>query len=414
MHTRWSLLGAGARLVACAVMLVVFCRGAIAHPGVSTVALVKVSAEGRVEITVRADVLALAVGHTSRFDPDEPMLALLHGPEDELDAAMVGAREALERGLVVRVDDGGGGGDKGTDLAFGIVAWARGEDVRAARGVDGGAPRLPLKMDYVVEAQARGPVRRVAVGFPIEMGDVVVTVDRPTLEPVALPLGAGEVSPWIEVGPGGAAAVSEKPAENAAEKAGAGKAVDAPATVHPFWRFLKMGFVHIIPLGLDHILFVLGLFLLSTSTRGLLLQVTAFTVAHSVTLALTMLGKIDLAAAVVEPVIAASIVLVAVENIVVKRVHPWRVAVVFVFGLVHGMGFAGVLREAALPRGQLVGALIAFNVGVELGQLAVIGAALLVVGWWRQKPWYRARVVVPASALIALVGAWWVVERVWG
>lgn len=180
-----------------------------------------------------------------------------------------------------------------------------------------------------------------------------------------------------------------------------------------FVQYIPVGFDHIVPKGLDHILFVLGLFFLSTRLRPLLVQVSAFTLAHTVTLALGALGYVQIPAAIVEPIIAASIVFVAVENIVTQGLSPWRPVIVFGFGLLHGLGFASVLGEFGLPEGAFVPALIGFNVGVELGQLFVIAVAFVLVGaWFRDKPWYRARIAVPASAMIAAVGAWWVVERV--
>lgn len=113
-------------------------------------------------------------------------------------------------------------------------------------------------------------------------------------------------------------------------------------------RYLRLGFSHIIPLGLDHMLFVLGIFLLSRRLRSMLLQVTAFTVAHSITLALSIFGVVSVAPFVVEPLIAMSIAYVAIENIVISDLKPWRVVVVFAFGLLHGLGFAAVLRELGL------------------------------------------------------------------
>ncbi len=179
--------------------------------------------------------------------------------------------------------------------------------------------------------------------------------------------------------------------------------------------YTVLGYTHIMPKGLDHILFVLGIFLLSLHWRPLLYQVTAFTLAHSITLALSLYGVVSLPASVVEPLIALSIVYVAVENILVSELKAWRVWVVFGFGLLHGLGFAGVLTEVGLPRGEFLPALIAFNVGVELGQLTVIGLALLAVGlWFRGRPWYRARVVIPASAVIAAVGSYWTIARILG
>jgi hydrogenase/urease accessory protein HupE len=177
-------------------------------------------------------------------------------------------------------------------------------------------------------------------------------------------------------------------------------------------QYLALGFTHILPKGLDHVLFVLGIFLLAVRLKPVLWQVTAFTLAHTITLALTIYGVVSLPSTIVEPLIALSIVYVAVENVFTDRLHTWRPVVVFCFGLLHGMGFAGVLREIGLPRSEFVPALLAFNVGVELGQLTVIFTAFLIVGLpFRKKSWYRQRVVVPASLVIAAVGMYWFVQR---
>lgn len=180
-----------------------------------------------------------------------------------------------------------------------------------------------------------------------------------------------------------------------------------------FADYTWLGFTHILPKGLDHILFVLGLYLLNAGLRPLLVQVTAFTIAHSITLGLGLYGVVNLPPTIVEPLIAASIVYVAVENLMTSRLHVWRPVIVFAFGLLHGLGFAGVLQEIGLPRSDFVTGLIAFNVGVEFGQLAVIALAWGLAGvWFGARPWYRARVVVPASLAIACVGLYWTAERV--
>jgi hypothetical protein len=159
-----------------------------------------------------------------------------------------------------------------------------------------------------------------------------------------------------------------------------------------FRNYVVVGFEHIVPKGLDHILFVVGLFLLSPRLKPLLWQVTSFTLAHSVTLALGTLGVLEISPSIVEPLIAASIVYVAVENLVTDRLQRWRPFVVFGFGLLHGLGFAGVLADIGLSPTHFVTGLIAFNVGVELGQLAVIALCFLAVGlWFRSKSWYRGR-----------------------
>lgn len=178
-------------------------------------------------------------------------------------------------------------------------------------------------------------------------------------------------------------------------------------------QYLVLGFTHILPKGLDHILFVLGLFLLSQRLRPVLLQVTAFTLAHTLTLALTVYGVVSLPASVVEPLIALSIVYVAVENLWTRELRPWRLALVFAFGLLHGMGFAGVLSELGLPRAEFLTAIVSFNVGVEAGQLTVLALAFLALALpFRTRPWYRQAVVIPASLLIAAVGLYWSIERV--
>lgn len=177
--------------------------------------------------------------------------------------------------------------------------------------------------------------------------------------------------------------------------------------------YLELGFTHILPKGTDHILFVLGIFLLSIRLKPILLQVTAFTVAHTITLALTIYSVVSLSPRIVEPLIALSIVYVAVENILTPELRPWRIALVFGFGLLHGMGFAGVLAQLGLPRSEFLPALLCFNAGVELGQLAVITIAFLLIGLpFRNKPWYRRRIVIPGSAAIAAIGLYWSVQRV--
>ena len=176
-------------------------------------------------------------------------------------------------------------------------------------------------------------------------------------------------------------------------------------------EYLMLGYTHILPNGLDHILFVVGLFLLRAQLRPVLVQVTTFTVAHSMTLGLALYGVVSLPARVVEPLIALSIVYVAVENLRTQALTRARVALVFMFGLLHGLGFAGVLTGLQLPRADFAVALLGFNLGVEAGQLTVIAGAALLVGWGRHHAWYHRRVVVPASMAIVAVGIYWTVTR---
>ncbi|MDH3934044.1 MAG: HupE/UreJ family protein, partial [Gammaproteobacteria bacterium] len=176
--------------------------------------------------------------------------------------------------------------------------------------------------------------------------------------------------------------------------------------------YVVLGFEHILPRGLDHILFILGIFLLSIHLRPLLWQVTMFTVAHTLTLGLSIAGMISLPANIVEPLIALSIAYIGIENITAHSLHKSRLVIVFCFGLLHGMGFASVLSDFGMPADAFLTALISFNVGVELGQLMVILLAFAAIGlWFRNKPWYRNVIEIPCSLAIAVTGLYWTWER---
>lgn len=241
-----------------------------------------------------------------------------------------------------------------------------------------------------------------------------------------------------------------------------------------FLNYIPTGFDHIVPKGLDHILFVLGLFFLSSRWSSLLWQISAFTLAHTLTLAAASLGYIVVPGSIVEPLIALSIVYVAIENIYSDGLSRTRPFVIFGFGLLHGLGFASVLAEFGLPEGTFIPALIGFNVGVEVGQLAVIAVAYLCVRGAIEHDTqgtssrvqsllylatmilaiavliplgeteyledvtpllvavalllgfsacfigaprfgtYREMVALPGSIIIAVIAAYWTVERVWG
>lgn len=185
----------------------------------------------------------------------------------------------------------------------------------------------------------------------------------------------------------------------------------APAS-HVVWFYLKLGVQHIIPLGTDHILFVISLCLLSTHVKTILWQATAFTVAHSVTLALSMKGVLVAPGDIVEPIIALSIMIVAIENIVLSELKPWRIVIVFLFGLIHGMGFASALNEIGLPRNKFYTSILSFNAGVEAGQVIVIACVfLLIIIPFGKRIGYRKFIVYPASVLIALIAAYWVIKK---
>ena len=179
-----------------------------------------------------------------------------------------------------------------------------------------------------------------------------------------------------------------------------------------FISFSRQGFVHVLPLGLDHILFVLGLFFLSRKWKPIIYQVSVFTIAHTITLGLATLDLVSAPSHIVEPIIAASIAVVAIENIIFPGYRHTRLFVVFFFGLIHGLGFAGALSAFNLEPTSLVIGLLGFNVGVELGQLAVISIVFASTFWLKDEFSYRKFVVIPGSSLIAMMGIYWTIERV--
>lgn len=191
----------------------------------------------------------------------------------------------------------------------------------------------------------------------------------------------------------------EAPAAKKSEHEGAG-----------FFGFFRMGIEHIL-FGYDHLVFLFGLVLVGGRLRALLLVVTAFTVAHSITLGLAVLGVWAPSGRIVEPIIALSVAYVGVENQLVKDAEKrWRIT--FPFGLVHGFGFAGALGEISLPRPEIPGALFAFNLGVEAGQLAVLAVVLPALVAAQKRKWLDKRGVKVLSLGIAALGLVWFVLRV--
>lgn len=174
--------------------------------------------------------------------------------------------------------------------------------------------------------------------------------------------------------------------------------------------FIAMGMEHILG-GLDHLLFLLALLAPARSLWRTVQIVTGFTVAHSVTLSLAALGVVDVPSRIVEPLIAASIVWVAVENLVTPAGVGRRWLVAAIFGLVHGLGFAGALTELGLPHDALVRALVGFNVGVELGQILFVALVMPVVVWL-SRPGRLSWLPQALSVVVAIFGMGWLIERV--
>lgn len=256
---------------------------------------------------------------------------------------------------------------------------------------------LPRQTRIVVTASLPPDGTPVSLGWAPRFGPLIL---RQMVEEGTLPEGVEPYSGFLD----GAAVSPPLPRTGTVQRSG----------LQNFLDYMKNGFLHILPKGLDHILFVLGIFFFALNARPLLWQVTAFTIAHTLTLALATLKIVSVPPGVVEPLIAASIAYVGIENVFHRRaLSRTRVAVVFGFGLLHGLGFASILGNIGLSPTHFIASLVAFNIGVELGQLTILTSAWLAIGvWFGHKPWYRARVANPASAAIAIIGLWWMVERI--
>ncbi len=175
--------------------------------------------------------------------------------------------------------------------------------------------------------------------------------------------------------------------------------------------WIVSGFRHVIPLGLDHLLFIFGLFLLAPRWKPLLGQSLIFTLAHSITLALAIFGVISMPSKLIEILIAASIAWIGIENLVLKKLKPSRLFLVFGFGLLHGMGFASVLRDKLgdLSGKNIALPLVSFNIGVELAQITVLCCSFLLL--WPLRKWTR-NFQTAGSVFVALAGLFWMFERI--
>jgi hydrogenase/urease accessory protein HupE len=336
--------------------------------------------DGSFTADVSCDLDALALGVPSEADDAAALAGEIEALSPAERSALVeGLFALLKRRLRVRFD--------GTPAAFEVSLPQLGQP--PAPGALPSALGLVARLRGTVPEGAREVSFFASLAFP----------------PVRL----------VVVRPGGGAAEVEL-----VERGGASRPLPlagpaaAPSLVDTLSRYVRLGATHILPFGLDHVLFVAGLALLSERVKPLLAQVTAFTVAHTATLALSSAGIVELPARVVEPAIALSIAYVGLENALSPRLRASRLVLVFAFGLLHGLGFAGVLGELGLPEGRRVTALLAFNAGVEIGQLAVIALVLGVLRLVALAGRERAPIVRAASLAIAAAGFVWTVRRLAG
>jgi len=364
-------------------LLICFLSGkAGAHPAQFTTLQVKISADGHFDASLNIDILSFALRQSSAETSNEQLESLLNGPRTNLAKCLAEAGEHFRHEVVVRTDAGN------ADITSWTLPDLSQVDAVLARNLQ---PRILMPGEIRFSGTLPPKAHTLAIRLPYLLGD--------TLQMQELPDGNSRVEPVT-------AGLFSSMAPITLESHGKWEKVTA------FGRYIIVGFHHIVPEGLDHILFVLGLFLFSTRLGPLLWQISAFTVAHSITLGLALYGVVRLPSSITEPLIAASIVFVAVENIFVKDLKPWRYAVVFCFGLIHGLGFASAFANAGLPRQNFLLGLVGFNLGVEFGQLSVVAGAFLAVGWFFHRSWYRKVITIPASSLIALIALFWTVQRV--
>jgi hydrogenase/urease accessory protein HupE len=358
-------------------LLLAVAGSTLAHDFTVTEVAVIFRGDGGYQIDMSVDVDALALGLSPSTDSAVVVEEMAKLSPEEFGAAVEQAQRSIQRYMRIRFD----GEKQMPPVEFPQHGTAAATEAKT-----------PTVLGTLARVNADIPdgAKQFTFGASRVFKVINLTIFDPSApKPATFTLGPGEDSPPYDIGGG----------------------QQTQSTLDVLWRYTVLGFEHILPLGLDHILFVLGLFLLSAHWKPLLWQVTAFTVAHSVTLTLAMFDVVSMPSRIVETLIAVSIAYVGIENIFTSRLHSWRPVIVFCFGLLHGLGFASVLQGISLPREQFVPALISFNVGVELGQLTVVGIAFLAVGWLRNRPDYRKLVVVPTSASIAAMGIYWAIDR---
>ena len=345
-------------------------------------------------MTMRFDVLAYILNDTSARIGDAPMKALLKSSPALLDQRLAEAGARLLHGVPIITDQGEG--------AFDSVVFPTAAEVQSeARS---GGPVLPVEMEVELKGKLSAHVHSVSFRFPEVLDQIVLSVERPKEDVFSEPLEAGIASSSLPV------RLNNSKVTTRAEPEAPGSP-GSPNVFRLTLDFLAMGFRHILPDGVDHILFVVGLVLLNPRRRPLVLQVSAFTVAHSITLGLSVYGVLRLPPSVVEPLIALSIAFIAIENLCTAELKPWRAAVVFGFGLVHGLGFAAALNSLGLARRNFLTALVGFNGGVEFGQLSVVAVALIALRAFHDRAYYRRAIAIPASGAIAVVALVWAVQR---
>jgi hydrogenase/urease accessory protein HupE len=362
-----------------ALLLILVCLPTLAHDLPYTLATLEVHGR-RFELTLNCHVTALILGLPQGLLPAWARQAFDAMPGEEAQRRASLMSEYLRRAVWVEAD--------GRVLSLEAPLMPSLEALRAdaAQTAETQRPSAPIRFKGELPAGARN----LRLAIPPVLGDVLLRSGGESRDVATQALAPGA---WSE------------PIERAIVP---GEATGSRATAV---QYLRLGYTHVLPLGLDHLLFILALALAAGRAGRLILEVTTFTLAHSLTLALTVLGLVEAPARVVETLIAASIVAMAVGNLADGRLRAHRTPLIFGFGLLHGLGFGGVLRELGLPQGQTVLALASFNIGIELAQLTALLPVIAASRVGSAKPWYRRWLVVPASTSIACVAGIWTLQR---
>ncbi|MEP7312942.1 MAG: HupE/UreJ family protein [Pseudomonadota bacterium] len=378
-------------LVAVTLLLVVAAAGrcASAHTMMMTLVQVSFAQPDVVDVRIETDLTVL-LGSSARYY--ELATAPAQRQQEQLDAILPQFLDALQLFI----------GEERLQLQFQSFTAAQ---AGKAEFLDSAIGKHSTLTFVAALPASRGPLRVVS--------PLGALIDYPIAYTLLIPAAQVSITRWMEPG------VHESPPIAWADKfAGVSAAAgqidpDLLPWSQQLALYLRLGFRHIVPEGLDHILFVLGLFFLGITWRKLVAQTTVFTIAHATTLFLSVYGIFRLPGQFVEPAIALSITVIATENVFRPRLGFGRLAIVFLFGLIHGLGFASSLSDVPFPKKDFLIALLGFNFGVDAGQLFVIGLAFLAVGWFRNRPWFRNRIAIPCSLAIAAVGLYWAVERIW-
>jgi hypothetical protein len=355
---------------------------ASAHPVQFTILQIKVESDGKFRAMLNIDILAYALHKTSESSTNEELQTLLDGPRSVLAKDLTDAGERFRHEVVVRTDVG-----DALVSSWKLPGLAEVDAILAQKI----HPSILMPGEIDFSGTLPPNARTLSIRLPFVLGDTARFYELPQGESFSEAVPAGGYSSNVEI---------------------EFQSVKTLDLVRAFGRFAALGFMHMIPDGLDHTLFVLSLFLLSNRLVSLLWQTAVFTTAHSLSLWLSVYDSMRLPPSITQSLIAVSIFVIAIENLFSSELKPWRLLVIFIFGIIHGLDFATAFERADFsPNDTFIG-LIGFNVGLECGQLGIFLLAFLAIGWFRSRTWYRIRIVIPTSCVMAFTASIWMIHRI--